>query len=252
MPTRYIGHGYWEIISRQMSVVTKSQQEKFKNAEITVIGTGGIGGATLEMLARQGVGKLNFVDKDVFDLSNLNRQVMSSLDALGRDKTLVTKEQLRKINPYVETNSISQEVNEDNVEEIIKDSDILIDAVDNLITRVILTRAANKLKIPYIHGAIHGTAGQITTFTNDTPSYEELFKFPSIGKKLDDKVRKDIQKMTRGVPPVIGPVPNIIGCLEAIEAFKLVTGIGKVTYAPEILTFDLLDFKSFEVQNIYS
>jgi molybdopterin/thiamine biosynthesis adenylyltransferase len=235
-----------------MSVVTKSQQEKFKNAEITVIGTGGIGGATLEMLARQGVGKLNFVDKDVFDLSNLNRQVMSSLDALGRDKTLVTKEQLRKINPYVETNSISQEVNEDNVEEIIKDSDILIDAVDNLITRVILTRAANKLKIPYIHGAIHGTAGQITTFTNDTPSYEELFKFPSIGKKLDDKVRKDIQKMTRGVPPVIGPVPNIIGCLEAIEAFKLVTGIGKVTYAPEILTFDLLDFKSFEVQNIYS
>ncbi|MDR1820217.1 MAG: HesA/MoeB/ThiF family protein [Methanobrevibacter sp.] len=247
MPTRYIGQGYWEIISRQMSIVTKSQQEKFKNAEITVIGTGGIGGATLEMLARQGVGKLNFVDKDVFDLSNLNRQVMSSLDGLGRDKTLVTKEELRKINPYVETNRINQEVNEDNVEKIIEGSDILIDAVDNLITRVILTRAANKLNIPYIHGAIHGTAGQITTFTNDTPSYEKLFKFPSIGKKLDDEVKKDIQKMTRGIPPVIGPVPNIIGCLEAFEAFKLITGVGVVTYAPELLTFDLLDLKSFEV-----
>ncbi|GAA5819794.1 MAG: HesA/MoeB/ThiF family protein [Methanobrevibacter sp. CfCl-M3] len=250
MPTRYIGQGYWEIISRQMSIVTKSQQEKFKNSEITVIGTGGIGGATLEMLARQGVGKLNFVDKDVFDLSNLNRQVMSSLDGLGRDKTLVTKEELRKINPYVETNRINQEVNGDNVEEIIEGSDILIDAVDNLITRVILTRAANKLNIPYIHGAIHGTAGQITTFTNDTPSYEELFKFPSIGKKLDDKVKKDIQKMTRGIPPVIGPVPNIIGCLEAFEAFKLITGVGVVTYAPELLTFDLLDLKSFEVIEI--
>ncbi|MDR3291173.1 MAG: HesA/MoeB/ThiF family protein [Methanobrevibacter sp.] len=250
MPTRYIGQGYWEIISRQMSIVTKSQQEKFKNAEITVIGTGGIGGATLEMLARQGVGKLNFVDKDVFDLSNLNRQVMSSLDALGRDKTLVTKEELRKINPYVETNRINQEVNEDNVEEIIKDSDILIDAVDNLITRVILTRAANRLNIPYIHGAIHGTSGQITTFTNDTPTYEELFKFPSIGKKLDSNVREDIQKMTRGVPPVIGPVPNIIGCLEAFEAFKLITEVGKVTYAPELLSFDLLDLKSFEVLKI--
>ncbi|MDR2544726.1 MAG: HesA/MoeB/ThiF family protein [Methanobrevibacter sp.] len=250
MPTRYIGQGYWEIISRQMSIVTKSQQEKFKNAEITVIGTGGIGGATLEMLARQGVGKLNFVDKDVFDLSNLNRQVMSSLDGLGRDKTLVTKEELRKINPYVETNRINQEVNEDNVEEIIEGSDILIDAVDNLITRVILTRAANKLNIPYIHGAIHGTAGQITTFTNDTPNYEELFKFPSIGKELDDKVKKDIQKMTRGIPPVIGPVPNIIGCLEAFEAFKLITGVGVVTYAPELLTFDLLDLKSFEIIEI--
>ncbi|MDR2830397.1 MAG: HesA/MoeB/ThiF family protein [Methanobrevibacter sp.] len=250
MPTRYIGDGYWEIISRQMSIVTKSQQERFKNAEITVIGTGGIGGATLEMLARQGVGKLNFVDKDVFDLSNLNRQVMSNLDALSIDKTLATKEQLRKINPYVKTNRISQEVNEDNVEEIIEGSDILIDAVDNLITRVILTRAANKLNIPYIHGAIHGTSGQITTFTNKTPTYEELFRFPSIGKKLQDKVREDIQKMTRGVPPVIGPVPNIVGCLEAMEAFKLITGIGKVTYAPELLTFDLLDFKSFEVQQI--
>ncbi|MDR3222197.1 MAG: HesA/MoeB/ThiF family protein [Methanobrevibacter sp.] len=250
MPTRFIGQGYWEIISRQMSIVTKSQQEKFKNAEITVIGTGGIGGATLEMLARQGVGKLNFVDKDVFDLSNLNRQVMSNLDALGRDKTLVTKEELRKINPYVETNRINQEINEDNVEEIIKGSDILIDAVDNLITRVILTRAANKLNIPYIHGAIHGTAGQITTFTNDTPTYEELFKFPSIGKKLDNNVREDIQKMTRGVPPVIGPVPNIIGCLEAFESFKLITGVGKVTYAPELLSFDLLDLKSFEVLEI--
>jgi molybdopterin/thiamine biosynthesis adenylyltransferase len=247
MPTRYIGQGYWEIISRQMSIVTKSEQERFKGAEVTVVGTGGIGGATLEMLARQGVGKINIVDKDVYDLSNLNRQVMSSLDGLGRDKVLVSKEELRKINPYVETNPINQEVSEDNVDEIIRGSDVLIDAVDNLITRVILSRSAKKLDIPYIHGAIHATSGQITTFTNETPSYEELFKFPSIGKNLDDEVRKNILKMTRGVPPVIGPAPNIIGCLEAFEAFKLITGIGKVTYAPEILTFDLLDLKSIEV-----
>ncbi|MDR1721833.1 MAG: HesA/MoeB/ThiF family protein [Methanobrevibacter sp.] len=244
MPTRYIGQGYWEIISRQMSIVTKSEQERFKEAEITVIGSGGIGGATLEMLARQGVGKINIVDKDVFDLSNLNRQLMSSLDGLGRDKTLVAKEELRRINPYVVTEAINTEVKEDNVVDIIKSSDIVIDALDNLVTRVIVTRAAKELDIPYIHGAIHATAGQLTVFSKDTPTYEELFRFPSIGKDLTEDVKKDILKMTRGVPPVIGPVPNIIGCLQAFEAFKLITGIGKVTYAPELFSYDLLDLTS--------
>ena len=73
MPTRYIGDGYWEIISRQMSIVTRSQQERFKESKIAVIGCGGIGGETIEMLARMGVGQLNLVDEDAFDLSNLNK-----------------------------------------------------------------------------------------------------------------------------------------------------------------------------------
>ena len=79
MPTRYIGDGYWELISRQMSIVTRSQQERFKEAKIAVIGCGGIGGQTIEMLARMGVGQLNLVDEDAFDLSNLNRQTIKSL-----------------------------------------------------------------------------------------------------------------------------------------------------------------------------
>ena len=69
MPTRYIGDGYWEIASRQMSIVTRSEQERFKDAKITVIGCGGIGGETIEMLARMGIGELILVDKDAFDLS---------------------------------------------------------------------------------------------------------------------------------------------------------------------------------------
>ena len=79
MPTRYIGDGYWELISRQMSIVTRSQQERFKEAKIAVIGCGGIGGQTIEMLARMGVGQLNLVDEDAFDLSNLNRQTLASI-----------------------------------------------------------------------------------------------------------------------------------------------------------------------------
>jgi molybdopterin/thiamine biosynthesis adenylyltransferase len=250
MPQRYIGMGYWEIISRQMSIVTKSEQTRFKEAKIAVIGSGGIGGATIEMLARMGIGTLNVADKDAYDLSNLNRQLMSSLDGLNREKTTVTKEEVRRINPYVKVNTFNEEVTEENVERIIGDSDIVIDALDNLVTRVIVSRAAKKLNIPFIHGAIYATLGELTVFTNETKSYEELFSLPSLGKELTDETKKEIQGLTYGVPPVIGPVPNIIGCLEAFEAFKLITGVGTVTLAPKILTYDLLDLETVGVQKL--
>ena len=106
MPTRYIGDGYWEIASRQMSIVTRSEQERFKDAKITVIGCGGIGGETIEMLARMGIGELVLVDKDAFDLSNLNRQTMASIADLGLDKEAVAAEKVRLINPYVKVRDI--------------------------------------------------------------------------------------------------------------------------------------------------
>lgn len=245
MPTRYIGDGYWEIITRQMSVVTRSEQQRFKDAKIAVIGCGGIGGETIEMLARMGVGELNLVDEDAFDLSNLNRQTLATVRDLGLSKSEVACEKVRLINPYVKVNAFDEHVDLDNIDSIIADADIVIDALDNVLTRVIVSRKAQEKGIPYIHGAIHGTLGQITTFMPDDVSYEELFNLPSKGKELNEDVFNELSNVTSGVPPVIGPTPNLIGCLEAIEAFKIITGLGKVTVAPKILTFDLLDLASF-------
>ena len=129
---------------------------------------------------------------------------------------------------------------------MIGDSDIVIDALDNVLTRVIVSREAKNKGIPYIHGAIHGTMGQTSVFLpDDDITYEEMFNLPSVGKELTEDVIDDLKNVTSGVPPVIGPTPNIIGCLEAFEAFKAITGVGKVTAAPKILTFDLLDLSSF-------
>ena len=251
MPTRYIGDGYWEIASRQMSIVTRSEQERFKDSKITVIGCGGIGGETIEMLARLGVGELTLVDEDSFDLSNLNRQTLASITDLNLDKSSVASEKVRLINPYVKVNNFNEHVNQSNIEEIIGDSDIVIDALDNVLTRVIVSRTAKEKKIPYIHGAIHGTLGQITVFLPDSKeTYEKMFNLPSIDKELTEKVIDDLKNVTSGVPPVIGPTPNLIGCLEAFEAYKLITGIGKVTAAPKILTFDLLDLSSFSMNEL--
>ena len=250
MPTRYIGDGYWEIASRQMSIVTRSEQQRFKDSKITVIGCGGIGGETIEMLARMGIGNLVLVDKDAFDLSNLNRQTLASLSDLGLDKSAVAAEKVRLINPYVNVDIFNEHVDQENIDKIIGDSDIVIDALDNVLTRVIVSRKAKEKGIPYIHGAIHGTQGQITEFLPNTKSYEEMFNLPSIDKELTEEVINDLKNVTSGVPPVIGPTPNIIGCLEAFEAYKIITGIGKVTVAPKILTFDLLNLGSFYLNEL--
>lgn len=251
MPTRYIGDGYWEIASRQMSIVTRSEQERFKDAKITVIGCGGIGGETIEMLARMGIGELVLVDKDAFDLSNLNRQTLASIADLGLDKSAVAAEKVRMINPYVNVTTFNEHIDQTNIDKVIGDSNIVIDALDNVLTRVIVSRKAKEKGIPYIHGAIHGTRGQITVFLpNSDKTYEEMFNLPSIGKDLNDETIEALKNVTSGVPPVIGPTPNLIGCLEAFEAYKIITGVGKVTVAPKILTFDLLDLGSFSLDEL--
>ena len=251
MPTRYIGDGYWEIASRQMSIVTRSEQERFKDAKITVIGCGGIGGETIEMLARMGIGELVLVDEDAFDLSNLNRQTMASIADLGLDKEAVAAEKVRLINPYVKVTTFNEHVDQSNIDKVIGDSDIVIDALDNVLTRVIVSRKAKEKGIPYIHGAIHGTLGQITVFLpNSDKTYEEMFNLPSLGKELNDETVEALKNVTSGDPPVIGPTPNLIGCLEAMEAYKIITGVGKVTVAPKILTFDLLDLGSFSLDEL--
>ena len=241
---------YWEMLTRQMPLVSTEEQEKFKNAKITVIGCGGIGGQCIEMLARMGIGELILVDEDKFDLTNLNRQSLSTTETIGCEKSAVAKQKVETINPHVKVTSHTAHVDETNIGEIIGDSNLVIDALDNVLTRVIVSRKARENKIPYVHGAIHGTLGQITVFLPNTKSYEEMFNLPSFGKELTEDVIEDLKNVASGTPPVIGPTPTIISCLEAMEAYKIITGIGKVTVAPKILTFDLLNLGSFSLEEL--
>ena len=247
MSKKYDESTYWEIINRQKEILNKKEQLKLKNSKITVIGCGGIGGAVIEMLARMGVNHLKIVDKDKFDVSNINRQLMSSMDRVGQSKTEVTKEIISSINPFVEIEAFNTELNEGNVDEIIDTSTVVVDALDNLKARIITSRSALKQNIPFVHGAIHGTMGQITTFTSETPTYEEIFRLPSLGQDLSEKVLTDLNKITKETPPVIGPIPNIVGCLQAFEIVKLLTERGNIIKSPEVLVFDLMKKKPFSV-----
>ncbi len=199
------------------------------------------------MLVRMGIGNLRIIDKDSFDVSNINRQLMSSFYSVGKSKVNTTYETLKSINPFTNIEAIEEEVGEDNVRKIIKDSDIVIDALDNIITRIIVSRNARDLDIPFIHGAIHGTMGQVSVFTSGTPTYEEMFKLPSLGKNLTEEVIDKVKEMGAEVPPVIAPIPNIVGCLQAFEAFKLITLQGESIMAPDVLMFDLLNREPFSI-----
>ena len=243
-------NNYWEMMTRQLPLVSREEQEKFKNAKIAVIGCGGIGGEAIEMLARMGVGELVLVDEDSFDLTNLNRQTLATFDDLDMDKSEIASSKVSAINPYVKVTSYSEHVGQDNVDKILEGCNVVVDALDNIATRVIVSRKAMENRIPYIHGAIHGTMGQVCVFLSNTKSYEEMFDLPSLGRELTHEVIESLKSVASGVPPAIGPTPNLIGCLEAMEAFKIITGIGKVTVAPKILTFDLLDFASFNMEEI--
>ena len=181
---------YWEIATRQMTIVDKNQQNLFKNAKIAVIGCGGIGGAAIEILARMGVGQLNIIDEDEFDVSNLNRQLMSSIDTIGKSKAITSKERVQLINPHTIVNAFDEKLTENNLEKILKDCDVIIDALDNIYTRIIVSRYAKENNIPFIHGAIHGTLGQLSVFTKDTKSYEELFLLPSANKELNKETKE--------------------------------------------------------------
>lgn len=248
--SKSITPNYWEIATRQMTIVDENQQNKFKNAKIAVIGCGGIGGGAIEILARMGVGEINIIDEDDFDVSNLNRQLMSSIETLGQSKAESSKERVKLINPHTNINAFNEKLTENNLEIVLKDCDVIIDGLDNIYTRIIVSRYAKENNIPFIHGAIHGTLGQLSVFRENTKSYEELFALPSFNKELNDETKELIENLSSEVPPAIGPTPNIIGFLQAFEAYKLITGIGKVTYAPKILKFDLLDLGSFDIIEI--
>ena len=110
--SKSINPNYWEIATRQMTIVNENQQNKFKNAKIAVIGCGGIGGGAIEILARMGVGEINIIDEDDFDVSNLNRQLMSSIETLGQSKAESSKERVKLINPHTNINAFNEKLTE--------------------------------------------------------------------------------------------------------------------------------------------
>ena len=202
-------------------------QQKLKSARVIIAGSGGLGSPISIYLAVAGVGSITVVDYDTVALSNLNRQINFWNKDIDRKKVDSASEKLSAINPDIVINPVSDKIDESNAGEIIGDNDLIVDAMDNIPTRLLLNRVAIEKNIPIFHGAVYGFDGRVTTIIpGQTPCLRCLYpRIPPPSKF-----------------PVVGVAPAVIGCIQAAEVIKYITGLGELL-AGRILMYDGLKSK---------
>jgi len=211
---------YPMMFSRNIGAITQWEQEALVGSSAVVVGCGGIGGIASEMLARSGIGRLTVIDSDSFDISNLNRQLFSQEKLIGKGKAKEAEKRLKSINPGLKITVFSGQLTEKNAAKLIRGHGIVVDGLDNALGRVVLSRAAKDLSIPYVFGAAERTKGYSTVFTPHGISFERMFNLPSNGKDLNKAIVERLEKAQR-CDAVLGVVANMIGCIEAMQAVSV-------------------------------
>lgn len=146
---------------RNHDAISEAEQAILAQKRVLVVGCGGLGGYAIECLARIGVGHLRVVDGDVFDETNLNRQLLSSSMNLGRPKTLAAQQRVMAVNPLVEVEAFQTLLIAENAVPLLDGCDVAVDALDNIPSRLVLQQAARSAGIPLVHGAVAGWIGQV-------------------------------------------------------------------------------------------
>ena len=221
-----------ERYSRQILLpdVGEAGQKKLLEAKILVIGLGGLGSSAANYLARAGVGVLGIVDSDTIDVSNLHRQVIFSTEDIGQKKVAVAQAYLQKANPDVKVVPYGLRLKGNNVMDVIKDYDIVIDGSDNFPTRYLVNDACVFTKKILIHGAFSRFEGQVTVIKPKRgPCFRCLFPEPPPPGAVPSCQEAG----------VLGALAGVIGSIMATEALKIILQIGK-SLEGELLVFDAL------------
>jgi molybdopterin-synthase adenylyltransferase len=156
-------HGIPERYARNMQTFSSQDQAVLLNSRVCIVGLGGLGGAVTEILARLGIGALTLIDGDIFEDSNLNRQILSTLRWMGVSKVKTAGKRVQDINPSVQTRIHEVFLDSLNGPQLIEGANVVVDCLDNLKDRFVLEKAAKAANIPLVSAAIAGTYGQITT-----------------------------------------------------------------------------------------
>lgn len=206
-------------------------QEKLKRAKVIVAGSGGLGSPISIYLAAAGVGTIRIVDHDRVELSNLNRQVLHWDRDIGRNKVDSAAEKLSQLNQSVKIEAVEETISEANISQLVAGFDLIVDAMDNLPTRYLLNKAAIENNIPFVHGAVYGLEGRAMTII---PGKTACLRCVYRGLIPQEKF------------PVIGVTPAVIGCIQATEVIKYITGIGKLL-TNRLLVYDGLNMTFTEL-----
>jgi adenylyltransferase/sulfurtransferase len=198
--------------------VGEKGQAKLLDSKVLCIGAGGLGSPVAFYLAAAGVGTIGIIDHDVVDMSNLQRQILHTNDRVGMPKVESAQKTLNALNPDVKVVPFNERLSSENVMRIIKDFDVIVNGCDNFPTRYLINDACVMAKKPLVDGSIFQFEGQATVFyPGRGPCYRCLFPEPP----------------PPGVAPscaeagVLGVLPGLVGCVQALEAMKLILGAGK-------------------------
>jgi molybdopterin/thiamine biosynthesis adenylyltransferase/rhodanese-related sulfurtransferase len=213
-------------------------QQKLKDGSVLIVGAGGLGSPVGMYLAAAGVGRLGFVEFDIVDVSDLQRQIAHGTSDIGRSKARSMKETIQEINPCVDIELFETRFTRDNAFEIAENFDVIIDGTDNFATRYLVNDVCVLLGKPNVYGAIFRFDGQASVFdASQGPCYRCLFAEPP----------------PPGVAPscaeggVLGILPGIIGVIQATEAVKLLLGQGK-TLVGRLLLYEALSMSFRELK----
>lgn len=212
-------------------------QKKLAAASAVLIGAGGLGSPTAMYLAAAGVGRLGIVDFDVVDESNLQRQLLHGTDDVGRPKVESAHDTLQRINPLVEVVTHRVRLSSENALEVFRPYDIIVDGADNFPTRYLANDAAVLLGKPLVHGSIFRFEGQTTVFMPGRGCYRCLFPSPPPPGAVPNCAEAG----------VLGVLPGIVGCIQAMEVIKLILGAGE-PLANRLILFDALAMEFREVK----
>ncbi|HUP97612.1 MAG TPA: molybdopterin-synthase adenylyltransferase MoeB [Usitatibacter sp.] len=214
-------------------------QQRLLDAHALVIGAGGLGSAALMYLASSGMGRITVCDGDRVDLTNLQRQIVHRQESIGRPKAISAKATLAGINPEIRIEALEERAGPERLAALVRGADVVLDCSDNFATRHALNRACVAARKPLVSGAGIRFDGQVAVFDlrrEEAPCYHCLF--------AEEGRAEEERCATMGV---FAPLVGIIGTFQALEAIKLVAGVGE-TLAGRLLLFDALASRWHEVR----
>ncbi len=218
--------------------VGEAGQARLLQGKVLLIGAGGLGSPAALYLAAAGVGTLGIVDFDVVDLSNLQRQILHNEDRIGTPKVESARETLRKLNPDVQVVAHNEPLNSENVMELIAGYDVIVNGCDNFPTRYLINDAAVMAGKPLVDGSIFQFEGQVTVYNHEEgPCYRCLYPTPP--------PPGEVPSCAEG--GVLGVLAGVVGSIQALEAIKIILGIGSVL-SGRLLLFDALETDFREVR----
>lgn len=223
-----------------MPEIGEEGQLKLLDAKVLIVGAGGLGSPAALYLAAAGVGTIGLIDFDTVDASNLQRQIIHRLDTVGQSKIDSARETIAQLNPDVEVVGYPVQITSENALDIIKDYDVVLNGSDNFPTRYLVNDACVLLGKPLVDASIFRFDGQVTVFddANGGPNYRSLYP--------DPPPPGEVPSCAEG--GVMGVLPGIIGSLQAVEAIKLILGLGNPLVG-RVLQYDALEgeFREFRI-----